>query len=50
MEKLNEKELDLLCRLLLRLYQFSSDQSIRRVAKSLFGLLTKDRFSTDSNL
>jgi hypothetical protein len=45
-KELNEEELNLLCSYLLRLYKTTSIVPIKRVAKSLFNLLTENRFST----
>jgi hypothetical protein len=47
---LNETEFETLCRLLVKLYDNSKDNSIKRVAKSLFSLLTKNRFSTGDTI
>lgn len=40
----NEK-IEMLCVLLLELYQSETSQDIKRVAKSLFSLLTRQRFT-----
>lgn len=45
-KELNNDELNLLCNFLLRIYKTSKNQNIKRVAKSLFNLLTENRFST----
>ena len=47
---LTEQEIDILLKLLLKLYQQTKSQDIKRVAKSLFSLLTQNRFSTDNDL
>lgn len=47
---LTEKETEMLLNYLLRLYKSSKSQNIKRVAKSLFTLITENRFSTDDNL
>lgn len=47
---LNEDELNRLCNYLLRIYKTSKNQGIKRVAKSLFNLLTENRFSTIDKL
>lgn len=46
MNNLNEVEMNHLCNYLLRIYQTSESIPIKRVAKSLFNLLTEKRFST----
>ena len=46
---LEEKEEERLLQLLLRLFQSTKNQNIKRVAKSLFGLLTQHRFTTNED-
>ena len=45
---LTETELELLLKLLLRLFETSKDTKIKRIGKNLFNVLTKSRFSTYS--
>lgn len=47
--ELNDLELDTLLRVLLRLYQTSKDKNIQRTAKSLFTLLSRNRFSPSNS-
>ena len=47
---MNEKEIDSLLKLLLRLEKVSTIDDIKRTAKSLFMQLSKYRFSTPDNL
>lgn len=46
---LNDKELELILTLILRLYTSTNSQDIKRVAKSLFNLLTRYRFTPSEN-
>ena len=46
---LEEKEEEKLLQLLLRLFQSTKNQNIKRVAKSLFGLLTQQRFTPNED-
>ena len=50
MKPLNENELNILSKLILRLFQTSDNTNIKRVSKSLFNLLTIKRFTTDDDL
>lgn len=47
---LSLEELDTLARFLYRLHLTSRSEMIQRIAKSLFWLVTNQRFSTDDNL
>lgn len=46
---LTEVEEETLITLLLKLFQSTRSQDIKRVAKSLFGLLTQQRFTPSEN-
>jgi len=46
---LEEKEEERLLQLLLMLFQSTKNQNIKRFAKSLFGLLTQHRFTTNED-
>jgi hypothetical protein len=48
-ERLTQAQIDTLLTLLNALYQTEQDQSIKRIAKSLFMLLSTQRFSTEGN-
>jgi hypothetical protein len=48
-QRISQKQIDELLTILLALYQTEEDQNIRRVAKSLFTLLSQQRFSAEGN-
>lgn len=45
----NNKNIDKLLKLLLELYKKTTSQDIKRVSKSLFGLLTHYRYTPSDN-